>query len=142
MRALCAFELALILGRRRYRSRLLLLTDVVLLRHLRRSEDVLLSLIHTRTLVSASEIDRVPMKGATRRKRLWGEPGSNPVGVCQCARTEVHCGDEPKVIWSSGQTEAMESGKQVGAEAAMGRRVEDARRCLCERVLPDRAPLI
>jgi hypothetical protein len=59
MRSLCAFELALVLGRRWCRSRLLLLTDVVLLRHLRRSEDALLSLIHTRTLVSAFEIDRV-----------------------------------------------------------------------------------
>src|SRR5688572_13293646 len=47
MRALCAFELALVPGHRRCRSRVLLLTDVVLLRHLRRSEDVLLSLIHS-----------------------------------------------------------------------------------------------
>jgi len=46
MRALCAFELALVLGHRRCRSLFLLLTDVVLLRHLRRSEDVLPSSVH------------------------------------------------------------------------------------------------
>lgn len=50
MRALCAFELALVLGHRRCRSPFLLLTDVMLLRHLRRSEDVLPSLIHVQTL--------------------------------------------------------------------------------------------
>lgn len=52
MRALCAFELALVPGHRRCRSRVLLLADVVLLRHLRRSEDVLLSFIHDRNLLA------------------------------------------------------------------------------------------
>jgi hypothetical protein len=50
MRALSAFELTLVLGHRRCRSPFLLLAEVVLLRHLRRLEDVLLFLIHSRTL--------------------------------------------------------------------------------------------